>query len=78
VIEEELRSSQRDEIPGLVDYANVPRPIAHVISADKATLRECETIYSVEDVYLMLEVIAVDAHNRFMADEWSRRKAERQ
>jgi hypothetical protein len=79
MIEEDLQASRyhQDEVPGLVDYANIPRPIGHVISAGKATFHECETIYSVEDVYLMLEVIAVDAHNRFMTDEWSRRKAER-
>jgi hypothetical protein len=46
-----------------------------VISADKATLNECQTVYSVEDVYLMLEVIAVDAHNRREADDFARRKA---
>jgi hypothetical protein len=47
-----------------------------VISADKATLQECQNVYSVEDVYLMLEVIHVDAHNRRMAEEQARRKAE--
>lgn len=35
-----------------------------------ATLAECDSIYSLEDVYLMLEVIAVDAHNRRAAEEW--------
>lgn len=35
-----------------------------------ATLIECETVYSVEDVYLMLEVIIIDAHNRAVADKW--------
>jgi hypothetical protein len=38
-----------------------------VISAGKATLHECETVYSVGDVHLMLEVMAVDAHNRRIA-----------
>ena len=31
-----------------------------------ATLRELETVYSIEDVYDMLEIVAVDAHNRRM------------
>jgi hypothetical protein len=77
VIEEDLRHSRlEDDIPGLVDYANIPRTVGAAISSGKATLVECETVYSVEDVYLMLEVIAVDAHNRFMAEEWARRKSE--
>lgn len=29
-----------------------------------ATLHELSTIYSVEDVYDMLEIQAIDAHNR--------------
>jgi len=29
-----------------------------------ATLYELETIYSVEDVYVMLEILSVNAHNR--------------
>jgi hypothetical protein len=41
-----------------------------VVSAKQATLHECETVYSVEDVYLMLEVLMVDAHNRAVADKW--------
>jgi hypothetical protein len=45
-----------------------------VISADKATLHECDTVYSVEDVYLMLEVIIIDAHNKRVADEWHRKQ----
>jgi hypothetical protein len=62
-----------DDIPGLVEYANLPPTIGAVVSADKATLHECETVYSVEDVYLMLEVISVDSHNRRAAEEWARR-----
>lgn len=77
MIEEELRLGLDEDVPGLAEYANIPRTIGALISADKASLSECETIYSVEDVYLMLEVIAVDAHNRKTVDEWVRRKHER-
>lgn len=49
--------------------------IGAVVSANKATLHECDTIYSVEDVYLMLEVISIDAHNKRVAEEHARRKA---
>jgi hypothetical protein len=32
-----------------------------------ATLHELDTVYSVEDVYLMLEVLTTDAHNARLA-----------
>jgi hypothetical protein len=41
----------------------VPRSIATVVSAGKATLHELDTVYGVEDLWLLLEVITVDAHN---------------
>jgi len=46
-----------------VEYANVPRTIATVISAGKATLHELDTVYGIEDLWSMLEVITVDNHN---------------
>lgn len=43
----------------------MPRTIGGIISGEhpKATLHECSTIYGLEDLYMMLEVTAVDAHN---------------
>lgn len=35
-----------------------------MISSGKATLHELDTAYSVEDVYLLLEVNTVDAENQ--------------
>ena len=49
------------------EYLNVPRSIGAVISADKATLRELQEYYSIRDVYSMLEIISIDAHNRRVA-----------
>ena len=40
-----------------------------MISADRATLKELQTDYSTEDLYLLLELIAVDLHNRRVAEE---------
>ena len=34
-----------------------------------ATLHELDTVYSVEDVYLMLEILTTDAHNAKLAAE---------
>lgn len=47
-----------------MEYANVPKTIGAILSHDKAKLHELQTIYSIEDVYLMIEVLNVDAHNQ--------------
>lgn len=77
VIEEKIKLGFEDDIPGLLEYQNLPRTIGAVISANKATLIECDTVYSVEDIYIMLEVVVIDAHNRRTAEEWARRNSER-
>jgi len=51
--------------------------IGAVISASKATLHECETVYSVEDIYLMIEVISIDVHNRRMAEAYATRNRDK-
>jgi len=48
-----------------------------VVSSRRATLLECDTVYSVEDVYLILEVIGVDAHNKHAQFEHEKRKGDR-
>lgn len=48
----------------LLEYANVPRTIGAVMSHRMASLHELQTVYSLEDVYDMLEVLNVDAHNQ--------------
>jgi hypothetical protein len=35
-----------------------------VISSGKATLHELDTVYGLEDLYEMIEIITVDAHNQ--------------
>ncbi|WAT10153.1 transglycosylase [Rouxiella badensis] len=37
--------------------------IASVVSSKLATLYECQTVYSLEDVYDLLEIASVDSHN---------------
>jgi hypothetical protein len=41
-----------------------------LISADKATLHELNTVYSLEDAFLMMEVLVVDHHNRKCWEEF--------
>ncbi|OIQ97218.1 hypothetical protein GALL_207720 [mine drainage metagenome] len=48
----------------LAGTPNVPRALAAVISARLATLAELETRLGAEDLYDLLEILAVDAHNR--------------
>lgn len=50
--------------PGnLVDYPSVPRTIGQVLSSEKASLTELTTTLGVADLYTLLEVILIDAHN---------------
>lgn len=50
-----------------MDYANVPRAIAAVVSSRIATLHELDTVYGVHDLWDLLEVITVDHHNQHVA-----------
>ncbi len=50
----------------------MPRPIAAVVAAGKATLLDCQTVLSIGDVYLLLEMAAVEAHNRRAVEEWAK------
>jgi hypothetical protein len=48
---------------------NVPRTIGAVLSSRLATMAELETLLGMEDVYDLLEIIAIDAHNKRIASE---------
>jgi hypothetical protein len=47
-----------------------------ILSLRLATLHELRTVYSLEDVYDMIEVANVDAHNRRLLEEARRRDDE--
>ena len=49
------------------EYVNVPRTIASLVSAKVATLHELDTVYGMEDVYDMLEVLIIDSENARIA-----------
>lgn len=59
-----------------MEYQNLPPHIGAVISAKLATLYEIDTDYGVEDVYLLMEVLSVDAHNRTAYQDYLRSKEE--
>ena len=46
--------------------------IAAVIADGKATLHELKTVYTLEDLYTMWEVIAVTRYNEFVTIEASK------
>ena len=47
----------------MIEYVNVSRAIGAVGASGMATLRDLDEAYGLEDVYDMLEIISVDAHN---------------
>ncbi len=51
------------------EYRNIDGAIGAIISAKLATLHELDTVYGIEDVYLLLEIVLVDAHNDYVANE---------
>ncbi len=42
----------------------MPQTIATVVSARLATLHELDTVYGLEDLWMLIEVNSVDTHNR--------------
>ena len=52
-----------------MEYPNIQRGIGAVISSKMATLHELDTIYGTEDLYDMLEILAVDAYNQRKAQK---------
>jgi hypothetical protein len=40
-----------------------------VISSKLATLHELQTVYGVEDLYNLLEIVAVDNYNQMLASK---------
>lgn len=42
----------------------MPSVVGMVVSSRLATLRECQTVYSLRDVYDLREILMVDAYNR--------------
>jgi len=48
----------------LIRYGNIPPNIGAVISRHPSLLHDLQTVYGAEDLYNLLEVFAVDAHNQ--------------
>lgn len=52
----------------LIEYTNIPATIGMVVSAGRATLHELDTVYSVADLFILIEIMSVDAHNQRIMD----------
>ena len=48
--------------------------IGSIIANDKATLHELRTVYSLEDAWLLWEVIAVARYNEYLAADYRRKQ----
>lgn len=57
-----------------VGYQNIDGFIGAIISEGKATLQELKTIYSLEDAFLMWEVIAINRFNEWVAVQNAKKK----
>lgn len=57
------------DVTGLTDYVNVPKTIATVVSSRLATLYELDSVYGVEDMWRLLEIITVDNYNRMVVNK---------
>jgi len=47
----------------------VPRTIASVVSGKLATLHELDTVYSIQDMWWLIEIQTVDNNNKSVAGE---------
>lgn len=54
------------DVPGLLDYVNVPPTIGMAISGNPALLGQLATVLSLEDLHDILEVRRIDGHNARM------------
>ena len=53
----------------LVEYQAAPQTISTIVSSRLATLHELDTVYGVEDLWILLEVHAVDRHNAYIVSQ---------
>ena len=53
----------------LLNYQATSQALGTVISSGLATLHELDTVYGVEDLWILLEVHAVDRHNAYLMSQ---------
>lgn len=61
----------------MIDYPNLPPSCGAVFSAGKTSLFELQNDLSASDVHLILEIVAVDGHNKRIAEDYYRAHPQR-
>jgi hypothetical protein len=56
---------------------NITPVAGTLISRKLATLLELQTLYSYEDALTLIEVVQVDDYNKWVVDDYYRKKAKR-
>lgn len=57
-------------IRGIVNYGNICGILGVLVSKKMATLNDLQTVYSLEDAYLLYEIITVDNYNERISRKW--------
>ena len=66
-----------DAPSGLTETVNIAPKIASALRTKLTTLHELQTVYSLKDMYDLLEIAAVEAYNRRVWEKYEAEKAKR-
>ena len=71
-----LYEDHDSDIGGLIDTVNVAPKVARILLSERprVTLHELQTVYSLEDLYDLIEIAEVDGYNRRLI--WRRQEEE--
>lgn len=61
----------------LTSYVNVPPMIASVVNSRLATLHELETVYGLEDLFDLLEIIIINIANQQKKNKMAQERRKR-
>ena len=65
--EREIEYKSANQSGSLAQYTTIPAVFGIVISKNMATLKELENYYSLEDVYIMYDIIKVNNYNEWIS-----------
>ena len=62
--------------PQGLGYSNIDTLVGFVVSEKAATLKELQTVYTTEDLYLIVESLSIPKINEYLATKRAREMAE--
>lgn len=62
-------SKSREYLVGTIDYQRIEPLFGMIISSKMATLSELQTIYSMDDVYTLYDIVCTDNYNSFIINK---------